>query len=231
MSPFWTSAFAGMRRSSIVEPSPEPKATPRRPLRTTCTGTAWSFSVTSVTSARSGCTRVTWPTTPAPSITGWPAATPCWPPLSMITLRVNGLRAGVHDLGEDRVAGEPLARRDQELRSCSFSARTRCEREQRLRRRFSFSPRSSVFSRSSRAWVAKNSRLCGERRHRRDRELLQRVDGEREEPGARLRVAEAAVGTMSRIESSAKNVRRAIGAGPRWKNEVARAPLRLRESG
>jgi hypothetical protein len=53
---------------------PEPTATARSPLRTSITGTDWSFSVTSVTSLVKMPTLVSWPTTPVPSITGIPAA-------------------------------------------------------------------------------------------------------------------------------------------------------------
>ena len=47
-------AVFGVLEISSVEPSPEPYATPRKPLRTTCTGIAWSLSIISVTSASSG---------------------------------------------------------------------------------------------------------------------------------------------------------------------------------
>ena len=50
-----------MKRSSGARPAPVPKTTLRTPLRSTRTGTAWSLSVTSVTSAMLGKTRVTWP--------------------------------------------------------------------------------------------------------------------------------------------------------------------------
>ena len=55
------SAVGAMKRSSGGRPAPAPKNTLRTPLRSTRTGTAWSLSVTSVTSAMFGNTRVTWP--------------------------------------------------------------------------------------------------------------------------------------------------------------------------
>ena len=63
-------------KGTSIEPSlPEPTATARSPLRTSITGTDWSFSVTSVTSLVNVPTFVTWPTTPVPSITGMPGCT------------------------------------------------------------------------------------------------------------------------------------------------------------
>ena len=91
-SPFWISAFEAMKRSSSMPLAPAPKATARRPLRTTCTGIAWSLSVSSVTSAASACARVTWPITPASSTTGEPARTPLWLPLSITTFLEYGSR-------------------------------------------------------------------------------------------------------------------------------------------
>ena len=82
-SPTWISAIAAMKRSSSMPEAPPPKATARRPFLTTCTGVAWSRSVISVTSETNGCTRVTWPTTPASSATGLPGRTPCVAPRSM----------------------------------------------------------------------------------------------------------------------------------------------------
>ena len=61
LSPIWMSAVGAMKRSSGARPAPAPNSTLRTPLRSTCTGTAWSLSVTSVTSAMYGNTRVTWP--------------------------------------------------------------------------------------------------------------------------------------------------------------------------
>ena len=71
------SALPAVKRSSSMPEGPPPKATARRPLRTIWTGIAWSWSVISVTSETSGWTRVTWPSTPASSITGLPGFTPC----------------------------------------------------------------------------------------------------------------------------------------------------------
>ncbi len=51
-------------------------------MRTSLTGTGWSLSLTSVTSAMYGNTRVTCPTTPAASITASPGTMPAPAPLS-----------------------------------------------------------------------------------------------------------------------------------------------------
>jgi hypothetical protein len=89
-SPACTSALPAMKRSSSSPPcvTGSPNATLRAPVRVFSTGIAWSRSITSVTSLISGCTRVTWPSTPASSITGEPASMPWARPLSMMILRV-----------------------------------------------------------------------------------------------------------------------------------------------
>ena len=92
-SPFWMSAEIGMKGTSIAPSLPDPTATARRPLRSSMTGTDWSFSVTRVTSLVKVPTLVTCPTTPLPSITGMPACTPWVRPLSTTTLRVKGFLA------------------------------------------------------------------------------------------------------------------------------------------
>ena len=91
-SPFWISALPAMKRSSSMPEGPPPKATARRPLRTTWTGIAVVLVGDQRHFETSGCTRVTWPTTPASSATGLPGFTPCWSPRLMNTLCAYGSR-------------------------------------------------------------------------------------------------------------------------------------------
>ena len=94
MSPFWMSAETGMKGTSIEPSLPEPTATARRPLRTSITGTDWSFSVTSVTSLVNGAD-VGDLAHDAGAVDHRHArrASPCVRPLSTTILRVKGLRA------------------------------------------------------------------------------------------------------------------------------------------
>ena len=92
LSPGRMSAVGAMKRSSGGRPAPAPNNTLRTPLRSTRTGTAWSLSVTSVTSAIAGNTRVTWPTTP-----------------NLVDHRFAGLDAGVGAAVDEHLLRERIA--------------------------------------------------------------------------------------------------------------------------
>ena len=93
MSPTWMSALRRHEAQLAAgRPAPAPKSTLRTPLRSTLTGTAWSLSVISVTSAMCGNTRVTWPTTPSSSITASPGSMPAVGALSTKSFCANGSR-------------------------------------------------------------------------------------------------------------------------------------------
>ena len=81
-----------MKRSSGGRPAPLPAMTARTPLRSIFTGITWSLSVTSVTSAMYGNTRVTCPTTPSASTTADPGTRPASRPLSTTSFCVNASR-------------------------------------------------------------------------------------------------------------------------------------------
>ncbi len=85
----------------------------RRPLRTTCTGIAWSLSVSSVTSETKACTRVTWPMTPISSTTGLPGAHAMLRAAVDDHLPRERVAAGVEDLRRQRLALDALGRADQ----------------------------------------------------------------------------------------------------------------------